>query len=127
MNPILEKIAHLAENEGVTMYKLERVIGASKGVLSRAIQNNSDIQAKWILKLVKNYPQYSCEWLLKNEGPMIKDEKSENYRPIFSEDEDEKRYKNLAESRKETIESLQKIISLLEKQILDNEKKINRL
>lgn len=123
MNPILEKIMHLAENEGITLYRLEQVIGASKGVLSHAINNNRDIQAKWVLKLVKNYPQYSCEWLLRSEGPMIKAATSENYTPAYNEEEDEKSYKKLAESRKETIESLQKIISLLEKQILDNEKR----
>ncbi|SEO62431.1 hypothetical protein SAMN05444671_4402 [Flavobacterium sp. CF108] len=123
MNTILENIRHLAINEGVTISRLEKIIGASKGVLSRAMNNDSDIQAKWVLKIVENYPNYSCEWLLKNEGPMIKERNDENFQPIFTNDEDEKSYKILAESRKETIESLQKVISLLEKQVLDNEKK----
>ncbi|MCD9576977.1 hypothetical protein [Flavobacterium soyae] len=123
MNTILENIRLLAVNERITISKLEQVIGASKGVLSRAISNNSDIQAKWILKIVEKYPQYSCEWLLKSEGPMIMGANDENYHSDINQNEDEKSYKSLAESRKETIESLQKVIFLLEKQVPDNEKK----
>ncbi|BFM42713.1 hypothetical protein CFS9_13540 [Flavobacterium sp. CFS9] len=72
MNNILDSFSKVAKNEGVTITKLEQVIGASKGVLSRAIANNSDIQAKWILKLVENYPQYNSEWLLTGKEPMLK-------------------------------------------------------
>ncbi|MBF4518096.1 hypothetical protein IRZ71_17155 [Flavobacterium sp. ANB] len=123
MNTILENISKLADNEGVTITKLEQIIGASKGVLSRALAKNSDIQAKWVLKLVENYPQYSCEWLIKSEGSMIKDKNVDNFSLEKSEEKDELTYKNLAESRKQTIEILQKVVSLLEKQVLENEKK----
>lgn len=123
MNNVLKNILQLAENEGVTVTKLEQVIGASKGVLSRAIGKNSDIQLKWIIKLVENYPLYSCEWLLKGEGLMIKKASNENLQPLFPEDDDELSYKKLAEARKETIESLQKVISHLEKEIDAHEKR----
>lgn len=73
MATLLERISQLAENEGITIGALERRIGASKGVLSRAIQNNTDIQAKWISKIVENYPQYSADWLLSGAGVMKKD------------------------------------------------------
>lgn len=56
---------------------MERSIGASKGVLSRAIARGTDIQAKWIELLVDNYPQYSTDWLLTGNGPMLKSEQSE--------------------------------------------------
>lgn len=121
MNTILKNIKQLAENEGLTVTGLEKVLGASKGVLSRAMANNSDIQAKWLLKLVENYPLYSCEWLIKSEGSMIK---AKNYFiKEVPEVEREINYKELAESRKETIESLQKIIMHLERQIAANETK----
>lgn len=51
---------------------MEKVIGASKGVLSRAINNGTDIQSKWIQIIVENYPHYSAEWLLTGRGEMLK-------------------------------------------------------
>ena len=71
MSTVLERIALIAENENITIGKLEKIIGASKGVLSRALANNTDIQAKWITNIVENYPQYSCEWLITGNGGMI--------------------------------------------------------
>ncbi len=115
MNIILENIKYLAINENVTITKLENIIGASKGVLSRAIANDTDIQTKWILKIVENYPQYSCEWLIKRDGPMLKN--PENINPQESNLEIAVNYKELAESRKETIEIQKKVISYLEAQI----------
>jgi len=63
MSALVERISNLAKREGITIGTLERKIGASKGVLSRAIQFNTDIQAKWLEKIVENYPQYAL-WLL---------------------------------------------------------------
>ena len=74
MNNILAKIQQIASHEGITIGAMERSIGASKGVLSRAITNGTDIQAKWLLSIVENYPQYSAEWLLTGEGNMLKTE-----------------------------------------------------
>ena len=51
---------------------LEKIIGASKGVLSRAISNGTDIQTKWIQLIVENYPHYSADWLLTGRGSMLK-------------------------------------------------------
>lgn len=74
MNKILPRIESIANNEGITIGALERKIGASKGVLSRAIANGTDIQSKWIQAIVENYPRYSAEWLLAGKGEMIRDE-----------------------------------------------------
>lgn len=116
MNSILKNFTQIAKNEGISITKLEQVIGASKGVLSRAIANNSDIQSKWISKIVENYPQYSCEWLIKNEGNMIREEnnipESESQQTEYAIN-----YKELAEARKETIESMKKQILHLEEKI----------
>ena len=71
MGKILARIKEIADNEGITIGALERSIGASKGVLSRAISNQTDIQAKWLECIVENYPQYSTRWLLCGEGEMI--------------------------------------------------------
>lgn len=70
MCKILPRIKELALHEGITIGALERAIGASKGVLSRAINNGTDIQSKWIQAIVENYPQYSAQWLLTGMGEM---------------------------------------------------------
>ena len=72
MAKILDRISEIAAHEGITIGALERNIGASKGVLSRAIDKGTDIQAKWIVQVVENYPQYSAQWLLTGEGSMLK-------------------------------------------------------
>ena len=71
MGNILSRIQEIASNEGITIGALERKIGASKGVLSRAINNGTDIQLKWVQVIVENYPQYSTEWLITGKGEMI--------------------------------------------------------
>lgn len=72
MRNILSRIQEIASREGITIGAMERSLGASKGVLSRAISNGTDIQSKWIQILVENYPKYSSEWLLTGKGDMLK-------------------------------------------------------
>lgn len=71
MKNILSRIEAISKKEGLTITAFERTIGASKGVLSRAINNGTDIQSKWIQTIVENYPLYSPRWLLTGEGDMI--------------------------------------------------------
>ncbi len=75
MSTILSRIQEIASKEGITIGALERTIGASKGVLSRAINNGTDIQSKWIQIIVENYPQYSTTWLLTGKGDMLSRER----------------------------------------------------
>lgn len=72
METILNRIAKIAECESISITAMEAIIGASKGVLSRALSNNTDIQSKWIVSLVENYQQYSAEWLLTGKGSMFR-------------------------------------------------------
>lgn len=71
MSNILSRIQDIASNEGITIGALERKIGASKGVLSRAINNGTDIQSKWVQIIVENYPRYSARWLMTGKGDML--------------------------------------------------------
>lgn len=66
----------MAEKEGITIGAIERKIGASKGVLSRAMTNGTDIQAKWITAIVENYPYVSADWLLTGKGEMLNSSES---------------------------------------------------
>lgn len=74
MGTILSRIQEIASHEGITIGALERQIGASKGVLSRAINNGTDIQSKWVQIIVENYPQYSPRWLMTGRGKMLANE-----------------------------------------------------
>lgn len=74
MENILDRINKIAENNGVSIGSIERNIGASKGVLSRALAQKTDIQSKWVIKIVENYPDISEKWLLTGEGSMLKGE-----------------------------------------------------
>ena len=71
MCKIVPRLKEIASNEGITIGTLERVIGASKGVLSRAINNGTDIQAKWLEAIVENYHlPLQCGWF-QYRGPNI--------------------------------------------------------
>ena len=88
MGDILLRIQEIATNEGINITSMERVIGASKGVLSRAIKQGTDIQSKWLKAIVENYPLYSATWLLTGEGSMLRtDEKIDNT-PVAHHTED---------------------------------------
>lgn len=70
---IVNRLKTIAEKEGITITSLEQKIGASKGVLSRALKNNTDIQSKWVSIVVENYPQYNSFWVLTGKGPILKE------------------------------------------------------
>jgi hypothetical protein len=74
LRSILSQILEIANNERISIGAIEKKIGASKGVLSRALAKNTDIQAKWLQRVVENYPQYSSDWLLTGQGAMLRSE-----------------------------------------------------
>lgn len=82
MCKIIPRIKQIALNEDITIGALERVIGASKGVLSRAIANGTDIQSKWLQAIVENYPQYSAQWLLTGDGEMLNTNRPSSHNPV---------------------------------------------
>lgn len=109
MSRILTVFSTIAKNEGITLSALEKSIGTSKGVLSRALKNGTDIQVKWLIALVENYPDYNPEWILTGKGAMLR------YSITNNRDE-------LHEVTKEY--HLQEKVSVLEEQII-NLKAIN--
>lgn len=72
MESILQRIEQIAINEGTTLTALEKQIGASKAVLTRALNNNTDISTKWIKKIVDIYQLYSIDWIITGNGEMLK-------------------------------------------------------
>lgn len=76
MGSILLRIEQIAINEGITLTALEKQIGASKAVLTRALNNNTDISTKWIKRIVEIYQLYSIDWIITGEGEMLKNTSS---------------------------------------------------
>lgn len=72
MCKILSRINDIAEREGISIAVIEKRIGASRGVISKAIKNGTDIQSKWLTSICDNFPNYSTEWLLTGNGEMLK-------------------------------------------------------
>lgn len=73
MENVLQIFEVVAEQEDLRIGNLEKRIGASKGVLSRAIKNGSDIQSKWLLALIENFPNYDYASMLRGEFSPNKD------------------------------------------------------
>ncbi|TNE29173.1 MAG: S24 family peptidase [Bacteroidetes bacterium] len=68
---ITQRIGQIIDKEGISPGRLEKVIGASKGVISRSIRQDTDIQSKWLTKVVENYPHYNAYWILTGDGEML--------------------------------------------------------
>eukprot|EP01035_Chromulina_nebulosa_P006744 gene6744-9108_t len=107
---ILDTFRKVADSEGITITSLEARIGASKGVLSRAMANSTDIQCKWFLKLVENYPQYEVAWLLADEKEKVTSKEIGR-----EKDSDTQKYIAALEDH---IATLKKNVERLEKEIL---------
>lgn len=136
MSSILTVFSAVAKNEGITISALEKQMGASKGVLSRALKNGTDIQTKWLLKLVENYPKYNSVWILTGTGPMVEPQNKDGLHPIHERVPKyqlpekikilEQQLENLRETNaalKESNVSLKEIKELLEGRIKELEGK----
>lgn len=65
------RIKKIASHLGISIGALEKAIGSSKGVLSRSLKNDTDIQSKWLSNLIENYPHFNANWILTGEGNML--------------------------------------------------------
>lgn len=68
---VKERISLYLENKGISEYRFERDLGLSKGYLNKAKNPSSDI----LTKLSGIYPDISTEWLIRGEGPMLREER----------------------------------------------------
>lgn len=71
---MVERIEQIIEYLKISVRSFEQQIGASNGLIRKAISNKSDIQSKWISRIVENYPQFNIEWLITGNGDMLKNE-----------------------------------------------------
>ncbi len=73
MESVLRIFTVISERENVTIGALEKMLGASKGVLSRAINKGTDVQSKWLVMLIKKFPNYNYDKMLRGEFSTVFD------------------------------------------------------
>ena len=69
---MIERLNVFIADLRISVREFERTIAASEGTIRLAIKKNSDIQAKWLVAIAKNYPQLDIYWLLTGEGEMLR-------------------------------------------------------
>ncbi|MBE8720166.1 hypothetical protein [Sphingobacterium pedocola] len=123
MSSVLKRIKVISDHEGISVTALEAAIGASKGVFSRALANGTDIQSKWLVKIIENYPQYSSEWLLSGKGEMLREaattarDKTDHYEESAESHAVINALKMVISTQEKTIQSLDKQVLFLEEQV----------
>lgn len=56
MKNSIDIFVQVAEQEDLSLSALEKALGASAGVLTKAKRNNSDVSMKWLLMLQEKFP-----------------------------------------------------------------------
>lgn len=115
------RIKEIADNKGISLRKLEIIIGASNGIVSNAIKKERDIQSKWLSEIIYNFSDINSEWLLTGKGEMLKKDV-----PIYKEEKKEdcsvfKLELGYLKKDNERLENLllekDKVIKLLEREL----------
>ncbi|QOG02382.1 helix-turn-helix transcriptional regulator [Flavobacterium sp. MDT1-60] len=124
----LKRIKQYIDLKGIKISAFEREIGMSNGSFASQLKNDKTIGVDKLEKILRIYSDINVEWLLTGTGDMLKlnilNEETAPYTKIDTKNPEEAlNYKDLAEARKETIESLKKIILYLETQIAKNNQK----
>ncbi|CAI8165156.1 MAG: Uncharacterised protein [Bacteroidota bacterium] len=61
---IHDRIRHIAENEGISISKLERELGVGNNSLSTTLRRRSSVSHSVIQSLALKFPKYSISWLV---------------------------------------------------------------
>lgn len=68
----LQRIKEFIDSQGLTVASFEKIVGFSNGSLASQIKNNKSIGVDKLENIVLTYPEISASWLLRGEGPMLK-------------------------------------------------------
>lgn len=69
---LLERIDAFIQHTELSYNKFEKLVGASRGGISAAIRTNRNIGVNVVENILKEFPELSCDWLLRGEGKMLK-------------------------------------------------------
>lgn len=107
-----DRLKIIVDTENVSINKFEDKIGASRGVIAKTLRSKTDINAKWIIAIKENFPQYSLDWLLVGNGAMLCSHIEANNTFAMQ----------MIEKKDETIKKLERTIWEQEKEIEDLKK-----
>jgi len=116
-----ERVKEFIDYKRITRYRFCQMLGFS----NKFLDNSSNMGTDKASKILRYFPDLNAEWLLSGKGNMLRldilDEPSKVYDKTAKQntEEEDTNYKELAEARKETIESLKKIILYLEAQLAE--------
>jgi len=118
----LKRIKQYIDLKGIKVSVFEREIGMSNGSFASQLKNDKTIGVDKLEKILRVYTDINIAWLLTGKGNILKvdvlNETQAPYNKTDSENPEETvNYKELAESRKETIDTLKKLIAYLEAQL----------
>ena len=118
----LKRIKQYIDLKGIKVSVFEREIGMSNGSFASQLKNDKRIGVDKLEKILRVYTDINIAWLLTGKGNILKvdvlNETQAPYNKTDSENPEETvNYKELAESRKETIDTLKKLIAYLEAQL----------
>ena len=80
---MIRRLEQFIKNQGLSVRSFEQSIGASDGMIRRAIKNNTDIQSKWLSITADIYPNLDINWLLTGRGFMLKSESTSPRASMF--------------------------------------------
>lgn len=69
---MIGRLSEFIKNQRISVRAFEQKISASDGMVRRAINNNTDIQSRWLANIADSYPQLSMEWLITGKGEMLR-------------------------------------------------------
>jgi phage repressor protein C with HTH and peptisase S24 domain len=74
MSNIVERIGQIIVSKNISIRSFEQSIGASNGMIGRAVNKGSDIAASWLSKIIETHPNINADWLLSGRGAMFNNE-----------------------------------------------------
>lgn len=105
---ITEKLLAVVEYSGLTQSQFAKKVGSTQANLWRQL-NGQKVNVATLVAVAEQFPEIDCNWLLRDEGAMLKDENTSAQ---------EKRLANLIDvisMQQETIRNLQEKIKQLQK------------
>ena len=70
---LIERIERFIEYKQLSVSGFEKSISASNGVIRHAILKKTDIYSRFLVKILDNYPELSADWLLREEGEILRE------------------------------------------------------